>query len=103
MIMARGGAILPEHLPPPAPPGNDAGQTREAMLASMIRDWVRNELEHSPDATDLYQRLLKIVEPPLLRTVLQRNRGQFLAAAKELGLHRVTLKRKASQYGDLAE
>jgi two-component system nitrogen regulation response regulator GlnG len=103
MIMSRGGAILPEHLPPPTPPGNDAGQTREAMLASMIRDWVRNELEHSPGATDLYQRLLKIVEPPLLRTVLQRNRGQFLAAAKELGLHRVTLKRKANQYGDLAE
>jgi len=103
MIMSRGGAILPEHLPPPTPPGNDVGQTREAMLASMIRDWVRNELEHSPGATDLYQRLLKIVEPPLLRTVLQRNRGQFLAAAKELGLHRVTLKRKANQYGDLAE
>jgi DNA-binding protein Fis len=33
--------------------------------------------------------------------VLQRNHGQFLAAAKELGLHRVTLKRKASQSGKL--
>jgi two-component system, NtrC family, nitrogen regulation response regulator GlnG len=103
MILARGGAILPEHLPPPTPPGNDAGGTRQAMLAAMIRDWARHELEQSPQATDLYQRLLQIVEPPLLETVLQRNRGQFLAAAKELGLHRVTLKRKASQYRGLGE
>ena len=103
MILARGGAILPEHLPPPTPPGSDAGQTREAMLAAMIRDWARRELEQPTQVNDLYERLLKIVEPPLLRTVLQRNHGQFLAAAKELGLHRVTLKRKVSQYGELGE
>ena len=104
MILARGGAILPEHLPPPTPPGSDAGQTREAMLAAMIRDWARRELEQPCSRWPiLYERLLKIVEPPLLQTVLQRNHGQFLAAAKELGLHRVTLKRKASQYGELGD
>ncbi len=69
----------------------------------MIRDWARHELEHSPQVTDLYERLLRVVEPPLLETVLQRNHGQFLAAAKELGLHRVTLKRKASQYRGLGD
>jgi DNA-binding NtrC family response regulator len=100
MILARGGAILPEHLPPPTAAGSDAGQTREAMLAAMIRDWARRELEQPTPVSDLYERLLKIVEPPLLQTVLQRNHGQFLAAAKELGLHRVTLKRKVSQYGE---
>jgi two-component system, NtrC family, nitrogen regulation response regulator GlnG len=100
VILARGGTILPEHLPPPTPPGADVGQTREAMLATMIRDWARRELEQPSQVTDLYERLLKIIEPPLLQTVLQRNHGQFLAAAKELGLHRVTLKRKVSQYGE---
>jgi two-component system, NtrC family, nitrogen regulation response regulator GlnG len=103
MILARAGAILPEHLPPPTPAGSDTGQTREAMLAAMIRDWARRELEQPEPVADLYDRLLKIVEPPLLQTVLQRNHGQFLAAAKELGLHRVTLKRKASQYGELGD
>jgi two-component system, NtrC family, nitrogen regulation response regulator GlnG len=100
MILARGGAIQPEHLPPPTPPGADTSQTREAMLAAMIRDWAQRELEQPGQVTDLYERLLKIVEPPLLQTVLQRNHGQFLAAAKELGLHRVTLKRKVGQYGE---
>ena len=85
MILARGGPILPEHLPPPTPAGRDAGQTREAMLAAMIRDWTRRELEQPSQVTDLHERLLKTFEPPLLQTVLQRNRGQFLAAAKELG------------------
>jgi two-component system nitrogen regulation response regulator GlnG len=102
MILSRGGAILPEHLPPPTPPGSDAAATRQAMLAAMIRAWVRSELEQSPRADDLYQRLLTIVEPPLLQTVLQQNRGQFLAAAKQLGLHRVTLRRKINQYRESA-
>ena len=103
MILARGGSILPEHLPPPTPPGNDSSGTRQAMLAAMIRDWARHELEHSPQVTDLYERLLRVVEPPLLEMVLQRNHGQFLAAAKELGLHRVTLKRKTSLYRGLGD
>jgi two-component system nitrogen regulation response regulator GlnG len=101
MILARGGSILPEHLPPPTPPGSDAGQTREAMLAAMIRDWTRRELDQPSQTADLYERLLRIVEPPLLQTVLERNHGQFLAAAKDLGLHRVTLKRKMDLYGEL--
>jgi two-component system nitrogen regulation response regulator GlnG len=103
MILARGGAILPEHLPPPTPPGADVGQTREAMLAAMIRDWARRQLDQPSQAGDLHERLLRIVEPPLLETVLQRHRGQFLAAAKELGLHRVTLKRKMNLYGEMEE
>ena len=103
MILARGGAVLPEHLPPPAPRGNDTAGTRQAMLAAMIRDWASNELELSPETTDLHNRLLQIVEPPLLELVLQRNRNQFSAAAKQLGLHRVTLKRKASQHKGIGE
>ncbi len=96
-ILARGGPILPEHLPPPTPPGSDSSQTREAMLAAMIRDWAHRQLQDPAVTGGLYDRLLRIVEPPLLETVLQRHNGQFLAAARELGLHRVTLKRKMSR------
>jgi DNA-binding NtrC family response regulator len=100
-ILARGGVPLPEHLPPPTPPGADALRTREAMLDWLVRDWVRGELEQN-SAGDLHARLLRIVEPPLLEAVLQRHGGQFLAAARQLGLHRVTLKRKVNQYRDAA-
>ena len=68
------------------------------MLASLIRDWAQHELQTSAEISDLHDRLLKIVEPPLLQTVLQRNGGQFLAAARQLGLHRVTLRRKVDAY-----
>jgi len=98
LILARGGAILPEHLPPPTPPAGDGGQTRQAMLAAMIRDWVRREMNAPGPKTDLHDRLLRLVEPPLFQEVLDRHRGQYSAAAKELGLHRVTLKRKVEQY-----
>jgi DNA-binding NtrC family response regulator len=98
LILARGSIILPEHLPLPTPPATGSGQTRQEMLTSLISDWAGCELEESPLATDLHQRLLAIVEPPLLKTVLDRNQGQFLTAAKQLGLHRVTLKRKTEQY-----
>ena len=98
MILARGGSILPEHLPSPTPVGAEAGQTREAMIGAMIRDWVARELRQAESIDDLYERFLRVVEPPLLQTVLQRHQGQFSAAAKELGLHRVTLKRKADAY-----
>jgi two-component system nitrogen regulation response regulator GlnG len=99
-ILARGGPILPEPLPPPTPPAGDASGTREAMLAAMIRDWTRNQLEGGLHGNDLHQRLMRIVEPPLLETVLEHSGGQFLAAARQLGLHRVTLRRKVDQLRD---
>ncbi|MBN2578602.1 MAG: sigma-54-dependent Fis family transcriptional regulator [Pirellulales bacterium] len=101
LILARGGVPLPEHLPPPTPPGADALRTREAMLDWLIRDWALSELKQEA-VGDLYARLLRIVEPPLLEAAMQRHGGQFLAAAKQLGLHRVTLKRKVSHYRDSA-
>jgi two-component system, NtrC family, nitrogen regulation response regulator GlnG len=97
LILARGGVILPEHLPPPTPPGTNDLRTREAMLNWLIRDWTLHELEQTT-TNDLYARLLRIVEPPLLEAVLQRHGDKFLAAARQLGLHRVTLKRKVIQY-----
>jgi two-component system nitrogen regulation response regulator GlnG len=98
MILARGGTILPEHLPPPTPPAGDASGTREAMLAAMVRDWTRRQLEGGLHRDDLHRRLLQLVERPLLETVLEHNGGQYLAAARQLGLHRVTLRRKAEQF-----
>lgn len=98
VILARGGPVLPEHLPPPTPSHQDAGATWDDMLAALVRRWTEDLLERSPDAANLYQRLLRVTEPPLLEVVLERHRGQFASAARQLGLHRMTLKKKIDQH-----
>jgi two-component system nitrogen regulation response regulator GlnG len=40
-----------------------------------------------------------LVEPPLLDVALEEHQGQCAAAARSLGLHRVTLRKKLQQYG----
>lgn len=93
MILARGGPLLPEHLPPPMPTTHE-GVDCNAMLASLVRTWTEAQLQRDPQAADLYHRLISLVERPLLETVLARHHGQYAAAARQLGLHRITLKRK---------
>ena len=43
--------------------------------------------------------LLQVVEPPFLRAVMQEYHGQCATAARQLGLHRTTLRKKLDQYG----
>lgn len=100
LLIARGGPLHREHFPPPTPSLHDAGATREAVLATMVTAWAEQQMSARPDANGLYEQLMALIEPPLFRTVLARHRGQFLAAAKQLGLHRVTLKRKMAGYGE---
>ena len=47
----------------------------------------------------LYEQLLELVEPPLLEAVLAQHHGQRAAAARTLGLHRMTLRKKLTQFG----
>ncbi len=93
LIVARGGPLLPEHLPPPIPAAHNQGDYNH-MLASLVRKWTEAELQRDPQAADLYERLMAVVERPLLETVLARHHGQYASAARQLGVHRITLKRK---------
>jgi two-component system nitrogen regulation response regulator GlnG len=98
LVLARGGTIMPEHFPPPTPPSITTDAVCEESLAQLVRQWAESQLR-GPPAADLYQRLLAIVEPPLLQTVLERHGGQRAAAAEQLGLHRATLRKKLRQFG----
>ena len=72
LVLARGSAIVPEHLPPPVPPTIAAGGVREEALAEMVRQWTELQLQDSRrEAENLYERLLAVVEPPLLAAVLR--------------------------------
>jgi DNA-binding NtrC family response regulator len=97
VILARGGPIEPLHLPPhaasePHEPSDDE------TIAATVRRWAECQFESSADAEDLYVRLLGLVEPPLLEVALRKHHGQRVSAARSLGLHRTTLRKKLAQY-----
>ncbi|MDG3005768.1 sigma-54-dependent transcriptional regulator [Paludisphaera mucosa] len=103
-IIARGGPILPEHLPPEvAGHGPEAGPGGEGLDAMLAR-WTETLLKTLPDpdaegADSLYDRFLAQVEPPMLRTVLRRESGNKALAAQRIGIHRSTLRQKLRKYG----
>lgn len=98
VVLARSGAIMPEHLPPPAPASMTAASIQGDALPRLIRQWAEQQLE-TGTVDDLYERLLRIVEPPLLKATMARFHGQCAPAARHLGLHRTTLRKKLEQHG----
>jgi len=100
LILARDGVVLPEHLPPQelATPADDA-PTNETAIHSLIAAWARMQLEDADDGSELYEKLMALVEPPFFGAAIEKHRGQVAAAARVLGLHRTTLKKKIEGYG----
>jgi two-component system nitrogen regulation response regulator GlnG len=101
LIMARGRVILPEHLPPPVKivPEDRPRADVQAAVAAAARKWAE---EHANDEAlygQVYDRLVEIVEPPLLEVALQKHKGQVATAARALGMHRTTLRKKLEQHG----
>jgi two-component system nitrogen regulation response regulator GlnG len=47
----------------------------------------------------VHERLIALVEPPLLSIALERHKEQCAAAARALGMHRTTLRKKLTEYG----
>jgi two-component system nitrogen regulation response regulator GlnG len=98
-LVARGRPIRPEHLPRPMilaePRASGAPSIREEMAR-----WAVQEARSGSDSdTPLYEQFLELVEPPLLRAVLEECRGNRAAAAQALGIHRATLRQKLRKYG----
>jgi two-component system nitrogen regulation response regulator GlnG len=98
VVLARQGAVLPSHLPAATPQfGEPTGVAPDmAMAAERLAD----QLLAEPSLTGgVYDRFLQEVERPLLAAALNRHGQQCAPAARALGLHRTTLKRKLDQYG----
>jgi len=101
LVMARGPAILPEHFPPSisvplplAPPRNI-----QDAVAGAVRRWAERSLDDESLLGRVYDELLDAIEPPLLEAALGRHRGQCAAAARTLGIHRTTLRKKLTRHG----
>jgi two-component system nitrogen regulation response regulator GlnG len=101
LIIARGPAILSEHLPPvvAAATAAESGEDVNHAVALAVRQWSERALDDSALGGRVYDELLNKVEPPLLDTALRRHRGQCAAAARTLGIHRTTLRKKLTQHG----
>jgi two-component system nitrogen regulation response regulator GlnG len=98
-IVARGGPVRPEHLPPPA---DAAGpETLRDRLAGLVRDWVGEQVRAAgkQEPTELYQKMLEEVEPAAVGEVLRRLDGNRLAAGRWLGLARATVRKMIRKYG----
>jgi two-component system nitrogen regulation response regulator GlnG len=96
LIMARGRAIQPEHLPRHVailPPDAAPGDAEAAIIAAVTR-WAQQNLHNSELHGQLYERLINVIEQPLFELALDRHNGQFATAARVLGIHRTTLRKK---------
>lgn len=98
MILAPGGRIAPEHLPSPAAPTGPTSSTPEEIIGALIRQWTEEHLRGEAAGTSLYDQFLGLVEPPMLAALLDHFQGQVAAAARRLGLHRTTLRKKLDQF-----
>jgi two-component system nitrogen regulation response regulator GlnG len=101
LVLARRGVVMPEHLPPPLPnlwrSGDGAGIDGKELIEALSR--IARQLAANPElAGTVYDRFLQQVEPPLLTAVMDSCGKRFAPAARVLGLHRTTLKKKLTQY-----
>jgi two-component system nitrogen regulation response regulator GlnG len=100
-IVARGGEIRPDHLPPPAAKSPTAPLPIGDRAREEVAGWTADEAARLGEGEDpqLYERFLQLVEPPLLEAVLRHCNGNRAAAAHLLGLHRATLRQKMRRHG----
>ena len=101
IIVARGGHILPDHLPSPMPASANTsnGLDIEAEIHALLTQWANARLQDPDSAGQIYAQLLTLVEPAVLRAIVRNQGGQLASSARILGLHRTTLKKKLDEYG----
>lgn len=104
-VMARGGAIGEEHLPPvaatTASPARDAaiGTPADGVVEEAVRRWFADRIENQPahgsgNEPNLRDRLVDLVERAIAHEAMRHASGNRTAAAKLLGLDRATLRGK---------
>jgi two-component system nitrogen regulation response regulator GlnG len=101
LVLARQRAIEPEHLPPEVSVANFGGASTSAEvdIAVAVRTWAEQKVDDRALAGRLYDRLLEVIEPPLLEAAMRRHKRQCATAARALGIHRTTLRKKLTEHG----
>ena len=95
VIVARGGPLLPEHFP-----ASSAGMANpKEQLAAAVLHWLHERIGAKGTPENLYEELLRAIEPPLLEELMRRLQGNRVMAAQWLGLNRATVRKKLTEYG----
>lgn len=101
-IVSRSGILGPEHLPSESSHSTGAPSGEGAGPAIVLTEWVKQQSAAAGLAggdDGVYERYLALVEPPLLKSVLEQCGYNRAAAAQMLGIHRATLRQKLRRYG----
>jgi len=100
LVVCRGGALRPEHLPAEKVSGAELERQR-LSLEEAVRRWVTTASASLGEATDgdLYKQLIDRVERVLFTELLAATDGNRTAAAKLLGLDRATLRTRLKSLG----
>jgi two-component system nitrogen regulation response regulator GlnG len=100
LVLCRAGTIQPAHLPPEAataaPTDSHAAADQLSVAIGQFADQLLADESHNGS---IHERFIEAVEPALLAKVLAQFGGEVAPAARALGLHRTTLRRKLDQYG----
>jgi two-component system nitrogen regulation response regulator GlnG len=102
-LLARGGRVLASHLEPEGRPvareARPNDESDDELLRRLLCEYATRLAEERPESGDWYDRFLSHVEPSFLEATLARFKRQCAAAARALGIHRTTLRKKLDQYG----
>jgi two-component system nitrogen regulation response regulator GlnG len=97
LIVSRGQTIQPEHLSrvqTSSSAGTQQSSNRDEQIRNLLREWTRDSMDNPAWEGMLYEKLLELVEQPVFEELLAALDNQVLPAARILGLHRTTLRRK---------
>jgi two-component system nitrogen regulation response regulator GlnG len=103
LVVAPTGVVLPEHLPAPQPLLDHSaaanGKHATPLLAEASGQRAQELLDDPTAVGSVYDRFLQEAEAPLLAGAMKRFDNECAPAARVLGMHRTTLKKKLEQHG----
>jgi DNA-binding NtrC family response regulator len=96
-VLSRCGVIYPEHLPPVQTHQIDSSAPAASELAAITARRADELLDDPESEAAVYDRLMAEIERPLFERALARYGNECAPAARALGMHRTTLKRKLDE------
>lgn len=100
VTVARGGVLTAQHVDQAQSQNTTQPQSSiNESLVRLVKEWTRTNWT-SGNGDQLYDRLIEIIEPPIMSEAFELSDQQYSAAARKLGIHRTTLKKKLDDLQD---
>jgi two-component system nitrogen regulation response regulator GlnG len=95
-VLARGGVLTDNHIENMHESSSISHSVEiESQIRRLVSDWLRRNWEHSSGR--LYEHFLGVVDPAIFQAAYELSDRQYSAAARKLGIHRTTLKKKLEE------